>query len=263
MRTDPENEGLSLSELMSAYLNAQAARFGETGERPGSGSEVELHEAATTQAPDPRLAWEEATTALRLGSTSARTALPAWSAVPDWKALVAAQEPALDLALCAGNFPQMVRNLNLLLQGTVPEPRPAMRDLSNPALTAWAEEQSRRPWPCPLLAVGVLRLARDADGAAVLLKRTGSAPAEWRAAWQNEEAALAWDAGRRALALALWQSLPADFAPALFNRGMALLFSGKAPEARGPLTQAVAKLPEDNSWHHLGRLYLTLAEMRS
>ena len=49
----------------------------------------------------------------------------------------------------------------------------------------------------------------------------------------------------------------------LFNRGMAALFLGRPAEAREPLRQAVAQLPEKGSWHHLARLYLTLAEMRA
>ena len=44
---------------------------------------------------------------------------------------------------------------------------------------------------------------------------------------------------------------------------MAALFLGRPAEARAPLGQAIPRLPEDNSWHHLARLYLTLAEMRA
>src|SRR5205823_3721589 len=66
--------------------------------------------------------------------------------------------------------------------------------------------------------------------------------------------------GRREQAAALWAK--SDDVPALFNRGMAALFQGKAAEALAPLRQAVARLPENSSWHHLGQLYLTLAEMR-
>jgi hypothetical protein len=50
--------------------------------------------------------------------------------------------------------------------------------------------------------------------------------------------------------------------PVLFNRGMAALFLGDAAEARTCLNQAVQQLPEESAWHHLGRLYLALAESR-
>ena len=67
--------------------------------------------------------------------------------------------------------------------------------------------------------------------------------------------------GRAEEALALWQAQPSSV-PVLFNRGMAALFLGKAAEAKQALAEAIVKLPEASAWHHLGRLYLTLAEMR-
>jgi hypothetical protein len=48
----------------------------------------------------------------------------------------------------------------------------------------------------------------------------------------------------------------------LFNRGTAALFLDRPTEARKPLTDAVALIPESSPWHHLGRLYLALAELR-
>jgi hypothetical protein len=43
---------------------------------------------------------------------------------------------------------------------------------------------------------------------------------------------------------------------------MAALFMDQAAQARTWLAEAVAQLPEAGAWHHLGRLYLTLAESR-
>jgi hypothetical protein len=43
---------------------------------------------------------------------------------------------------------------------------------------------------------------------------------------------------------------------------MAALFLGRPTEAREHLKAAVAGLGETSAWHHLGSLYLTLAEMR-
>ena len=51
--------------------------------------------------------------------------------------------------------------------------------------------------------------------------------------------------------------------PVLFNQGIAALFGGKSVEARACLSKAVEQIPEENAWHHLGRLYLALAETRS
>jgi len=251
----------SLSELLARYVAEQTDRLQAGGLGVEAGSDIDLHDAAAAQAQvaDPRLAWEEATAALQLGP---KGQLPKPKSVPDWSGLVAAQEPALDLAFCAGNFPQMVRNLTLLLQDEAKGvSASSARPFQSLALGRWAEEAMSQPFPQPLLAIGLLRLSRDFEQAGKLLKaHASSVPAEWQAAWRNEEAALAWQQGRREQATALWAK--GDDVPALFNRGMAALFQGKAAEAWTPLRQAVARLPENSSWHHLGQLYLTLAEMR-
>ena len=46
------------------------------------------------------------------------------------------------------------------------------------------------------------------------------------------------------------------------RRGMAALFLGRAAEAVEPLKAAIAGLPETSAWHHLGCLYLALAQAR-
>jgi hypothetical protein len=271
MRQEHDNPtaGLpSLAELLERYVSGRAGRFRDGEPVPGPGSEVVPHDAVPVQAVDPRLAWDEAVAALAL--VAAPGSLPPPCSAPEWKALVAAQEPALDLAFCAGNFPQMVRNLSLLLQefatGRAAPAAPVRAALPSAGLIEWAERCGEKSAPQALLAAGMLRLAREFERAGDLLRRRGAAvPAEWRAAWRNEEAALAWHAGRREQAADLWRTGPAapGHVPTLFNLGMAALFLGRPAEARAPLSQAVSQLPEDNSWHHLARLYLTLAEMRS
>ena len=74
-----------------------------------------------------------------------------------------------------------------------------------------------------LLAVGVLRLARQFDLARQLLTRRSR-----RQVSGNEAAALAWHEGKTDEAIRLWNSLP-DSVPVLFNRGMAALFSDRPP----------------------------------
>ena len=58
----------------------------------------------------------------------------------------------------------------------------------------------------------------------------------------------------------MWDSLPESPA-SLFNRGMAALFMGQSGKASSLLAGAVAKLPETGGWHHLGSLYMALAQM--
>jgi tetratricopeptide (TPR) repeat protein len=74
-------------------------------------------------------------------------------------------------------------------------------------------------------------------------------------------AALAWHRGEADKALALWEKQE-PLAPVLFNRGMAAVFLGRTDLARASLDAAVAQLPETSAWHHLARLYATLAMVR-
>lgn len=258
-------EGLTLGELFAGYIQNRARRF-ESGEAvPDLGSEVVPHDAAPSQAPDARLAWDEAVAVLASASRAGKTIRNTLPECPEWKTLVMAQEPALDLAFCVGNFPQMVRDLASLLAATVDRlPASRSRPVSLPGVAEWAEQVARKPFPQPLLAAGMMRLTREYDRAEALLTEAAkSAPSEMKDAVANERAALLWHSGKRKEALAAWEKeTSADYLPAVFNRGMALLFLGQPTAARPLLSRAVAELPDDSSWHHLARLYLTLAEMR-
>lgn len=254
---------LPLADLFTLYLQRQAAAH-EVGLAAGdTDSEVMPFEAVPVQPVDPRLAWEGAVAALRHFQ-------PSWDVgtlqVPsDWPTLVASREPVTALPLAAGNFPQLVSSLNALLHATDPGalgPGPA-RPVPLAGLLEWASEQTgRQRYPQALLAVGVLRLARQFDAAGEFLQRqAGAVPAAWQAAWANEEAALAWHRGQAEAAFALWQG-QAPAVPVLFNQGLAALFLHRPADARAALLGAVRQLPEDDAWHHLGRLYLALAELR-
>jgi len=131
------------------------------------------------------------------------------------------------------------------------------------ALVDWAMEAASKKQPEQLLlALGCLRVARHFDAADQIVQSHGpDIPTQWRAAWDNEQAALAWHRGRAEDALDQWQS-QAVSVPVLFNRGMAALFLDKPKEAQSSLSKGVNKLPDDSAWHHLGRLYLALAQMR-
>jgi tetratricopeptide (TPR) repeat protein len=189
-----------------------------------------------------------------------------WQIPPDWAAIVSSQEPAAALSFSFGNYPQLVRNLHALFHATdIPALLPTgAASAPNPALREWATGSvGKESFPQALLAVGILRLAGQFDAASELLNRhRASTPADWQAAWANEEAAIAWHRGQTREAATLWQR-QASSIPVLFNRGVAALFLGKPKEARPLLTEAVDQLSEKDGWHHLGRLYLALAEMLS
>jgi hypothetical protein len=247
---------LALAELFARYLGRQAeAQASGLGHAEPTGA-VEPHDAVLMQPVDPRLARADAVAAAGfLGAPKAD-----WPVLPEWPAVVAAQEPAAAVPFCLGNFPQMMRDLQPLLSGGVPMAAgPVAAPLPVPGMAVWAERQ--KDYPGALLAVGILRLARCFDAAEAALGRAEDVPAAWRAVHANEAAALAWHRGRHAEALAMWETQDASV-PVLFNRGMALLFLGRPAEAREVLSEAVAGLSETSAWHHLGQLYRTLAAAR-
>jgi tetratricopeptide (TPR) repeat protein len=223
--------------------------------------EVMPYEVGPVQPLDPKLAWEEALAVLPFyGSAQSRRQAP-----PHWSHLVANHESIVAVAFSAGNFPQLMRNFHTVLtQPNLAELRPtAGREASAAELTPWVQEVAqKKQYPQMLLALGTLRLAKHFDAAdAFINAHDAGIPAEWRTGWENEKAALAWHRGRFDVARKIWDKLEPTV-PVLFNRGMAALFAGEFAAAKQHLSAAVAKLPAASAWHHLGRLYLTLADLR-
>jgi hypothetical protein len=250
----------ALADLLSRYLQQQGSQLTDQLQPIG---EVVPHEAIPAQPVNARLAWDEAVAVLPC--ISAAQDRQSSAEPPNWAALVAAQEPVAAIAFCVGNYPQLVRELPPLLQSnTLAALRPLPgRTLGDQDLLDWASTQSKAGnFPQLLIALGVLRLSRHFDAAAELQQRhQADVPAEWQAAWANEQAALAWHSGQADTARDLWQAQP-DSVPVLFNRGLAALFLDKPAEARPLLKRALAQLTEENGWHHLAALYLALADMR-
>jgi tetratricopeptide (TPR) repeat protein len=250
-----------LTELLARYLDrqAEAQRLGAVAAEP----EVTPYEAGPVQPVDAKLAWDEVQVALAFYGSAETRERPA---LPHWPVLVAQQEPVVALVFSLGNFPQLVRNFHLLLTGAADlaalRPTPG-RPVDVPLLVEAADEAVRQhDFPQALLALGGLRLAKQFEAAERCAQALAAAvPELWRPGWENERAALAWHAGQPEEARQRWQHLPAS-APVLFNRGLAELFLGQPAAAREPLEAAVAQLPRRSAWQHLGRLYLTLAQMR-
>lgn len=256
----------SLTDLFGRYLRRQMAAHAEGLGLADPDGQVVPHEAVPVQPVEPQLAWEDALAAVRSYHADETESV---AAPPDWPSLVAIQEPAISLAFCIGNFPQMVRNVQPFLSGgelsslrtkTLPGNKGGRPSNLPPALLQWAN--TMRGYPQLLVAAGVLRLVRRFEDASEFLASGGKAPASWQALRANEEAALAWHRGNAEEALALWQAQKPSV-PVLFNRGMAALFLDRPANARNALEEAVAGLPETNAWHHLGHLYLALIAARS
>jgi tetratricopeptide (TPR) repeat protein len=249
-----------LEELMSGFLRRQAAaRAAGLAELPLG--EVEPYEAAFAPVVEPRVAWNDALSALKL--LDRENGKIEFNAPADWSSLVAANDSVAAVTYAAGHFPQLLRDLPALIEAPRrPNPDKSAEPVSVPSLITWTTEAAARGrWPQVLFGIGALRLARQLDTAARLLEDIRARiPQRWQDALANEEAALAWRRGQSERAVQLWNDLP-DSAPAWFNRGLAALFLDRPAEARAALAKAVALLPDESAWHHLARLYLALAEI--
>ena len=250
---------IKLSDLMASYLEKQAEAHA-AGIANFDG-EVMPYEVGPVQPLDPKLAWDEALAVLPFYATPSTQRR---KAPPHWSQLVAGHESIVGIALCAGNFPQLMRNFHTILtQPNLAEMRPTVgRPAQVDDLLPWAEEVARKKhFPEMLLALGALRLAKHFAEADQFVKaHDADIPAEWQNGWENEKAALLWHQGRCDEARQRWDALEATI-PVLFNRGMAALFLNDRAAAKKHLTAAVAQLPASGAWHHLGRLYLTLVDL--
>lgn len=250
----------SLTDLFAGYLQKQAdAQAAGIATFDG---EVTPYESGPVQPLDPKLALDESLAVLTFFGKDAPQRR---QAPPHWSQLVAGHESLVAIAFCVGNFPQLMRNFHQVL--TQPDSADWQPAAGRPALAAdlqpWIEQiAQKKAFPQMLVALGTLRLANHLDAADAFTKAHDAAvPVAWRAAWENEKAALAWHAGRCDEGRRLWDQLEPT-TPVLFNRGMAALFTGDLAAAKEHLAAAIAHLPARSAWHHLGQLYLTLAELR-
>jgi hypothetical protein len=253
----------TLADLMVRFL-ASRSDAATAAVETTAGGEVEPHEVAAGFRVDPRTAWTDATAALAAGRGNPDSTL---TPVPtDWAGLVSQPTAAFAVPLAAGHYPQRVKDLHPLLAKFAPEElRPTGESLSAGGMTglrSWAGKVAKSNSPAGVLAAaGVTRALGDLDGAEAALSAAESVcDGEWRAAWENERAALLWQRGRGVEALAAWDRMP-ETVTTLFNRGMALLFLGRPTEARPMLAKAADQLPPNGGWESLARLYLAVAEI--
>jgi hypothetical protein len=250
----------ALADLLARYLARQADAQAD-GITTYDG-EVTPYEVGPVQPLDPKLAWDETLAVLAFyGHAPAKRP----QAPPHWAQLVSGHESVMAIAFAVGNYPQLMRNFHdILTQPDLKAMRPsAGRPAAAVELAPWVEQAAQKQQPSAmLLALGALRLARNFDAADSFIRANDlKILTQWRTAWQNEKAAVLWHSGRHDEARKLWDALEAT-PPVLFNRGMAALFTGDVAASKQHLTTAVAHVPASSAWHHLGRLYLTLAELR-
>ncbi len=256
-----------LDQLFAQFLQRRVAAGGVPADEPAG--EVLPHQAVMTSVLDPRSAFKEALepAAHLLGKKESTAFTNGASKAPsDWSNLVRHQDCGAAIACCVGNFPQMVRSITPLLTATKlsdlkPKRNSRLATSENPEAKADKLLSAGR-FGEAILAAATLRLAGQFESAASVLAKVGrAAPAAWQGLVKNEEAALAWHRGDADTALQLWESHADRDNPAVkFNRGVAYLFTNQPAKAAPLLAQAAERFAEDSGWHHLARLYQTLAE---
>lgn len=232
----PTRRQPTIAELTDRLMQTRTA----AGDAADVGTEVELHEVLTGYRTDPRTAFNDAVLPVKLLGGTVQTALP-----PEWAAFVQLETSVVALPMAAGVFPQRVRDLTVFLDSTPDALRPTPAQAAQGFTSArnWAAKNESN-W----LARGVARTLGDEV----------DSPAASDVLARNEFAADLWLAGRCEEAVAVWQELPTN--PVVsFNRGMGLLFTGRATEAVPHLTVAAEQLPDASGWSHLAKLYLSLA----
>ena len=232
----------SIAELTDRMLKATAAESFDTAE-----PEVEPYEVLNGFRTDPRTAYVDAVAALKLLGDTSPIALP-----PEWAGYVQHLGAAVAVPLAAGRFPQQVKDLASMLDADAKHtPVRPTEAVGFHSLRSWVKKQENGT-AAGRLAAGIARgLGDDA-----------TIPNGHDAISANERAAALWTVGDTSPAVKLWLSMP-DSPVSFFNRGMSLLFTGRAAEAIPHLKNAVNTLPETSGWQHLAELYLAVAQMRA
>jgi hypothetical protein len=250
-----------LDDLTARFLARKSADGADDAIDEG---DVEPHEVVAGFRVEARVCWTEATAALRLLAETDDKPLPP----PEWAAYAAVLASAYAVPLAVGFFPQRVREFHPLL-GTADLTRFQPTATAAPAagfvsLRGWVRKVARGSFAADaVLASGLaVNVGDGADAATTLATAKQRGSDAMRAVLANQEAAVLWATGRCAEALAAWEARPVS-AVTLFNRGMALLFLGRAADAIPLLADAVAKLPPDTGWSHLAKLYGSLARTRA
>jgi hypothetical protein len=243
----------SLEDLFSSYLSRA-----DVASPDSSAGMLETYDAGLTLPVDTALAWRGALACLD-GCGGGKN----FNRPQEWPSLVQSRDSEASVAMAAGNFPQMLRDLPGLVQTeNLAELRSAPTTLpSLPGLVSWAERTASISFAGRMLAAGVLRLAGQFSAAEAFLGSSEKLDPQARSVWQNERGALFWSMGDHARAIRDWQEASSS-APATFNLGMATLF--ETPASAVPYLQSALQLLADgNPWRDLAGIYLALAEIRS
>jgi hypothetical protein len=243
----------SLAELFASYLNKT-----EVSPADAAAGVVEAYDSGLAHPVDAALAWRGALSCLVGVGGLSEIERPS-----EWITLVQARDSYPAVAMAAGNYPQMLRDLPGLVQAenladlrAVPAP-----DQNLPGPASWAGRTAQVSFAGRMLAAGVLRLAGQFSAAKEFLSDAAGLTKSQNQVLENERATLQWCLGNFDQASSGWHELSQTPFGA-FNLGMSALFH-KPTEALPHLQSAVGMLADDDPWRHLAGIYLALAEMRS
>jgi hypothetical protein len=170
-------------------------------------------------------------------------------------------QPRFAVPLCVGNYPQVLGDPGKLIASRqfseLAELDSASRETEG-ASSFGSRSIKGQPELSLLIAIAGARLSgRYEQALAAVAAAEPTLNGAWRAALENERAAVLWEVGMRREAIAFWEQLP-DGPVKSFNLGMAALFTDATGRAATYLGAACATLPDDCSWKHLANLYLVV-----
>ncbi len=215
-------------------------------------SEVDAYNVSAGLRADPKQAWADAQASVGVSVSNTPT---------EWATFVWWHETAYAIPMAAGEYPQRLRELGALLSEKNLKALPTPRASALPAgMQRWIEKAKMGSFDQMVMAAALLRSAGEYDRSHEFLDMAEAKDATKTEVIANERATLHWFANERSEALALWSKLGSNPA-AQFNQGMAALFTGDKTKAKAFLKQAQNLLPENNSWHDLAGLYLSISEI--
>jgi len=251
----PQTAAPSLASLTARFIRQRSADSNTVFEDCPS---VEPHEAPSGFRVDGRATWSEALVAVRLAASFAGVS----NQPAGWSGFTRSLPSRFAVVLCVGNFPQMLGDVSRFADAQLSDlaATSSTADADTPNAHFWEKATKGHPELALLAVAAGHRLAGEYERAdAALAAAESRLTGPWRSVWENERAALLWDSGDRAGAVAAWELLP-DVPVKAFNLGMAALFANQPDRAKELLTSACRGIPESSGWNHLARLYIALCD---
>ena len=241
----------SLNELLSRYLNDPSQHSGSLNNRLGM---MEPYEVQGAFRPDARQTWRDATSVMELFGLKSETLTIA----PEWDSFTDLERTLPLLPIGFGLFPQRV-SATIDWNGSLSNATTPVPGFSR--LRQWLNDSISHENPKRLLiASGIAATLGDTERAVQLIQAAQPhCDAGWQPVWRNQKDAVAFLTGTASDGL-----FPQERSDPLtqFNRGVLALHDDNPTMAHSEFESATSIMPETSSWHHLAKLYQSVAEMR-